>query len=236
MRRRQFITLLGGSVAWPLAARAQRDELFRIGCLGPALENTQPLALYRAFLARLSGLGVEDGRKLRVDYRAIEDSRGPFVLVAELLRAQPHLVVALGPEVALQADLGASAFIPVVFVAVNFDPLARGYVASLARPGGNVTGVVFQQLDLAQKQVELLTEAFPSRMRLSVFYDAQSADQFAAAARAGESLGLQVQQMKLENPPYDFDAAFQKARLHHVLRLLTAVCGTSPTPRSVRYR
>ena len=210
--RRGFILGATSAAVSPPVARAQRDELFRIGCLGPALKNTQPLALYRAFLARLRGLGFEEGRNLRVDYRSIEDSVGPFVSAAELLRAQPHLVVALGPEIALQAVLGASAFIPVVFVAVNFDPLARGYVASLARPGGNVTGVVFQQLDLAQKQVELLSEAFPSRMRLSIFYDAESADQFAAAARAGESLGLQVLQIKLENPPYDFDAAFRRAQ------------------------
>jgi putative ABC transport system substrate-binding protein len=112
----------------------------------------------------------------------------------------------------LQAVLGASAFIPVVFVAVNFDPLARGYVASLAHPDGNITGVVFQQLELAQKQVELLTEAFPKRTRLSVLYDAQSADQFTAAERTGQSLGLQVHQIKLQNLPYDFDAAFQQAQ------------------------
>jgi putative ABC transport system substrate-binding protein len=212
MRRRDFITLLGGAAVWPLAARAQQKDIFRVGCLGPALENSQPLALYRAFLARLSELGFEDGRNLSADYRSVEDARGPFVLAAELLRAQPHLIVAIGPEVALQAVFAASAFVPVVFVAVNFDPVARGYVASLARPGGNVTGVVFQQLELAQKQVELLTEAFPKRIRLSVFYDAQSADQFTAAERAAQSLGLQVQQVKFEHPPYDFDTAFQQAQ------------------------
>jgi putative tryptophan/tyrosine transport system substrate-binding protein len=213
MRRREVIKLLGGTAAaWPLAAHAQREDVFRIACLGPGLDSPYPLTLYRAFVARLTELGFEDGRNLIVDYRGIEDPRGPFVLAAELLRAHPHLVVAFGPEIALQAVLGASAFIPVVFVAVNFDPLARGYVASLAHPDGNITGVVFQQLELAQKQVELLTEAFPKRTRLSVLYDAQSADQFTAAERTGQSLGLQVHQIKLQNLPYDFDAAFQQAQ------------------------
>jgi putative ABC transport system substrate-binding protein len=71
------------------------------------------------------------------------------------MRSQPELIVATGPEVSLRAVAGGSGTIPIVMIAVNFDPIARGYVASLARPGGNITGVVFQQLELAQKQVEV---------------------------------------------------------------------------------
>jgi putative tryptophan/tyrosine transport system substrate-binding protein len=78
-------------------------------------------------------------------------------------------------------------------IAVNFDPLARGYIASLTRPGGNITGLVFLQLELAQKQVELLTQAFPDRTRLAMLFDSQSADQFDAAERAAKALNLQVQ-------------------------------------------
>jgi ABC-type uncharacterized transport system substrate-binding protein len=96
-------------------------------------------------------------------------------------------------------------------IAVNFDLVERGYVASLVRPGGNITGLVFQQLELAQKQVELLTQAFPERTRLAMIFDAQSADQFAAAARAAALLKLQVQPLRLENPPYDVGAAFRGA-------------------------
>jgi putative tryptophan/tyrosine transport system substrate-binding protein len=93
--------------------------------------------------------------------------------------------------------------------AVNFDPIARGYVKSLARPGGNITGVVSLQTELAAKQVELLTQAFPERTRLAVLWDGISADQFAAAERQARSLRLDVRSLKLENPPYDFDAAFR---------------------------
>jgi putative tryptophan/tyrosine transport system substrate-binding protein len=214
MNRRECITLLGGAAAaWPLAARAQQSgKVFRVGFLGPSLDNPQPIALYRAFLGQLREIGFSEGQNLSVEYRGLEDSRGPFVVAAELTRTQPDLIVALGPEIALQALASVSGFIPVVFVAVNFDPLARGYVASLARPAGNITGVVFQQLELAQKQVELLTQAFPERTRLVALFDAHSADQFGAAERTAKSLNLQIQQLKLENPPYDFDAAFRQAQ------------------------
>jgi putative ABC transport system substrate-binding protein len=214
MKRRQFITLLGGAaVAWPLAARAQQaGKLIRIGFVGPSLNNPQPIALYRAFLGRLRDLGFTEEQNLTADYRGLDEPRGPFVNAMELMRPHPDLIISLGPEVALQAVVSASAFIPVVFVAVNFDPVARGYVASLARPGGNITGVVFQQLELAQKQVEILTQAFPERKRLAVLFDAQSIDQFNAAERAAKSLTLQIQPLKLENPPYDLDAAFRQVQ------------------------
>ena len=214
MRRRAFITLVGGAAApsflWPLAALAQQTaKLHRIGLIGPSLNNPQPIALYRAFLGQLRDLGFTEQQNLTIDYRGLDEPRGPFVNAMELMRPRPDLIVSLGPEVTLQAVVSASAFIPVVFVAVNFDPVARGYVASLPRPGGNITGVVFQQLELAQKQVELLTQAFPERKRLAVLFDAQSIDQFNAAERAAKSLTLQVQPLKLENPPYDLDAAFR---------------------------
>jgi len=128
-----------------------------------------------------------------------------------LTRSRPDLIVASGPEASLQAVMGVSGFIPVVMIAINFDPLARGYIASLARPGGNITGFVFQQLELAQKQVELLNQAFPDRTRLAMLFDAQSADQFVAAERTANLLNLQVQSLRLENPPYDFEAAIRGA-------------------------
>jgi ABC-type uncharacterized transport system substrate-binding protein len=213
MRRREFIALLGSSaVAWPLAARAQQGQrLIRLGFVGPTLNNPAAVTQYQAFRMQLEQLGFREGQNLSIHYQSVDDSRGPFVIAAELMRSQPDLIVATGPETALQAVVGASGFVPVVMIAVNFDPLARGYISSLARPGGNITGLVFQQLKLAQKQVELLTQAFPERTRLAVLFDSQSADQFAAAERAAKALNLQVQALRLENPPYDFDAAFRGA-------------------------
>jgi putative tryptophan/tyrosine transport system substrate-binding protein len=213
VRRREFIKLLSGAAAaWPLAARAQQaGKVIRIGFLGPSLTSPLPISLYQAFLAQLRELGFSEGQNLTVENRSVEDPRGAFVAASELMRSQPDLIVVSGPEVALQAVVGASGFIPIVMMAVNFDPIARGYVTSLSRPGGNITGVVFQQLELAQKQVELLTQAFPGKARLAVLFDVQSADQFGAAERAAKVLNVQVQALRLENPPYDIDAAFRGA-------------------------
>src|SRR5215467_2698125 len=184
----------------------------RIGILGPDLSNPFASTVYQAILAQLRELGFSEGQNLVAEYQAMDDARGPFVAAIELMRSQPDLVVALGTEVALQAVVGASGSVPIVFIAINFDPIARGYVTSLARPGGNITGVVYRQLELAAKQVELLAQAFPDRPRMAVFFDALSADQFSAAERSATSLQFQVQALRLENPPYDFEAAFRGAK------------------------
>jgi putative ABC transport system substrate-binding protein len=125
------------------------------------------------------------------------------------MRLKVDLIIATGPEISLQAVVGASRSIPIVFVAVQYDPVERGYVASLARPGGNITGISYRQPELAAKQLELLTQAFPERRRLAILWDALAADQFAAAELAAKSMPLDVRPHKLEKPPYDFAAAFR---------------------------
>src|SRR5262245_10543088 len=109
IRRREFITLLGGAaVAWPLRARAQPARTMgRIGVLGPSLSNPFASTLYQGFLAQLRELGFSEGQNLVAEYQAMDDARGPFVATIELMRSQPDLVVALGPEVALQAVVGS---------------------------------------------------------------------------------------------------------------------------------
>ena len=211
MNRRAFITLLGSAAAWPVVAQAQHSgRPIRLGVLGPTLNNPLAIAQYQAIRTRLEELGFGEGPNFIIEHRGLDDPRGPFVSAAELTRSHPDLIVAIGPEASLQAVAGASGFVPVVMIAINFDPLARGYIANLARPGGNITGLVFQQLELAQKQVELLSQAFPDRTRLAVLFDSQSADQFEAAERAAKALNLQVQAIRLANPPYDIDAAFHR--------------------------
>jgi len=144
MKRRDFITLLGGAAEWPLAARAQQaGKVIRIGFFGPALTDPVPIAYYQAFLAELRESGFVEGQNLTSVYQPFDEPRWPFAAAAELIRTQPDLLVAVGPEISLQAIVAASLAVPIVFAAVNYDPLARGYVASLARPGGNVTGVFF---------------------------------------------------------------------------------------------
>jgi putative tryptophan/tyrosine transport system substrate-binding protein len=213
MRRREFISLLGGMTALPLVVRAQEvGKVYRIGFFGPALLSPANVRPYQAFLAQMRELGFREGQNLHIEFRGIvDDLRGNSVSAEELVRAQPELIVACGPAVPLQSVVGTNYANPIVMIAFNFDPIVSGYVKSLSRPGGNITGVVSQQLELAQKQVELLTQTFPGKTHLAILFEAQSADQFGAAERAAKSLKLEVQSLKLEGPSYDFDAAIRSA-------------------------
>jgi putative ABC transport system substrate-binding protein len=211
--RRQFISAISGAVvAWPLVARAQQlaGRTARIGIVRPPLDNPVVSVGYPAFLDELKKSGFSEGQNLTIEVvREDQDAQQLFAATADLVRSNVELLVATGSETSLKAAIAASRTIPIVMLAINFDPIARGYVKSLARPGGNITGVVSLQTELAAKQVELLTQAFPERTRLAVLWDGISADQFAAAERQARSLRLDVQSLKLENPPYDFDAAFR---------------------------
>ena len=214
MRRREFISLLGcAAAAWPRSVRAQQlaDKLARIGLLQPSLDNPVVARGYPAFLDELKESGFSEGKNLTIQIVKLDqDTQSLFAQTAELLRTKVDLVVTAGSETALQAILAASRTIPVVVWAINYDPIALGYVKSLAQPGGNITGIVSLQTELAAKQVELLTQAFPGRTRLAIFWDQISGDQFAAAERQARLLNLDVRPLKLEHPPYDFDAAFQR--------------------------
>ena len=210
--RRQFISAISGAVvAWPLVARAQQlaGRTARIGIVRPPLDNPVVSVGYPAFLDELKKSGFSEGQNLTIEVvREDQDAQQLFAATADLVRSNVELLV-VSAEITLQAAIAASRTIPIVMLAINFDPIARGYVKSLARPGGNITGVVSLQTELAAKQVELLTQAFPERTRLAVLWDGISADQFAAAERQAKSLRLDVRSLKLENPPYDFDAAFR---------------------------
>jgi len=169
----------------------------RVGVLMSVADAPEGQARLAAFLKGLQQWGWTEGRNVRIDTRwGGGDAERTRKNVAELLALGPDVFLASGdhPVVELQH---ATRTAPIVF--------------SLARPGGNITGFVFQQLELAQKQVELLNQAFPDRTRLAMLFDAQSADQFVAAERTAKLLNLQVQSLRLENPPYDFEAAIRGA-------------------------
>src|SRR6516162_1437268 len=211
--RREFTAVLVGAAAWPLSARAQQlpGRTARIGLLQTSRDNPVVGRGYPAFLDELKKSGFSVGQNLTIEVvRTDRDSQRLFAETADLVRSNVELLVAEGSEIVLKAALAASRTIPIVISATNYDPIARGYVNSLARLGGNITGIVSLQTELAAKQVELLTEAFPGRRRLGIFWDQISGDQFAAAERQARSLGLDVRPLKLEDRPYDFDAAFQR--------------------------
>jgi len=199
VNRRQFITLLGGAAAWPLAARAQQAPGRRptIGYLGGA-DATSQRAWLDAFVQRLHELGWIEGRTVAIEYRWAEGRPERFAeIAAEFVRLKVDMIVTVGGAV-LAAKQATSA-IPIVFAAAN-DPLGSGLVPSLARPGGNVTGLSSQAADLAGKRVELLREVVPGLGRLAIMsnpgYPAAVLE-MGEAESAARTLGLDVVRLEI---------------------------------------
>jgi putative tryptophan/tyrosine transport system substrate-binding protein len=176
MRRREFITLVCGAAAWPLAARAQQPErVRRIGALFSLGENdTESVTRRAAFEQALKALGWINGSNLRIDYRWAEgDAELIRKFVAELVASAPDVIVTSG---SLTAGPMARAThnIPIVFLQV-IDPVGSGLVESMAKPGGNVTGFMQFEYSLAGKWLELLKELAPNLSRVAVLRDAETA-------------------------------------------------------------
>jgi putative tryptophan/tyrosine transport system substrate-binding protein len=203
------MALAGSAAVWPRAASAQAGRVYRAALVMGS--NTPVFAPARAaLLDEMRAAGFVEGQNLVLEVRSNQvDSRQLQALMSELVASKMDVIIAGGTEQTLQAAVSAAPSMPIVMWANNFDPIAGGYVKSLAKPGGNVTGVFTRQPELAEKQVELLREMFPERKRLTVLWDAQTADQFEAAERRARLLGLEVHSHKLEGMPYDIPAAFR---------------------------
>src|SRR5262245_28092710 len=188
MRRREFITLLGGAAAWPLAARAQQHKVLRVGFVGM---QPREAPHYTNFLRRMAELGYQEGRNFTFDYIQTPNVDGYDKSYQELAARKPDVFLAVGNEPALRAALSAADGKPIAFLAVDFDPLAKGYVANLWHPGGNVTGIFVRQIELAAKRVEIAREAFPRASLVGIAFDTLSREQGDAAAEAARKLGLE---------------------------------------------
>jgi putative ABC transport system substrate-binding protein len=178
MRRRDFITLLGGAAAWPLAARAQQgDRVRRIGVLNPFAENDPEVqANITAFRQTLQKLGWTDGRNLRVDYRwGGADPERIKAYATELVALEPDVILVSSP-LALQPLQQETRSIPIVFTGVS-DPAGSGFVASLAHPGGNITGFAVAEFSMYGKYLELLKEIAPHVIRVAVMMNPEQLPQ-----------------------------------------------------------
>jgi putative ABC transport system substrate-binding protein len=212
MQRREFIALVSGAaVAWPFTARAQKSgKMQRVAILSTA--NPRSASFYQAFEQRLRDLGYIEGQNIAFEYRNAggEVDRLPSI-AAELVRLDVDVIVT-STDLATRAAKDATTQIPILMVAINYDPIALGYIDSIARPGANVTGLFFQHLELVAKRFGLFKEMLPVVRRVAVFFDAPSADQLEQVATSNQSVGFELQSIHLENPPYDFESAFRAAR------------------------
>jgi putative tryptophan/tyrosine transport system substrate-binding protein len=200
VKRRDFITLLGGTAAaWPLAARAQHPKLPIVGFIGSGTPASQGLSS-SAFAQRLGELGWIEGRTFAIEYRWAEGrgSERYAEIVAEFVRLKVDVIFTTGTPAAIAAKR-ATSLIPIVFAGAA-NPVGGGLVASLGRPGGNLTGLSSQNAEVASKRLELLREAIPSLRRLAVLVNSgnsavvQELDEIQAAALA---LGLTVAPLEI---------------------------------------
>jgi putative ABC transport system substrate-binding protein len=199
MKRREFITLLGGAAAWPLAARAQQPgKLAKIGYLGSstALAQSQWTA---AFVQRLRELGWIEGRNVTIEYRWAEGRDDRFgEIAAEFVRLKVDVIVTAGTAPVL-ATKRATSVIPIVFPLAG-DPVGNGLVVSLARPGGNITGLSLQTTDIGAKRLELLREVVAPLGRLAIMANvgnASAALEMDEVLQTARGLGLDVAALEI---------------------------------------
>jgi ABC-type uncharacterized transport system substrate-binding protein len=210
--RREFITLLGGAATWPLAARAQQPaKLPTIGFLGTATPSMWSHWV-AAFVQRLREHGWIDGRNIAIEYRWAEGRTERFAeIAAELVRRKVDVIVTSGGAVV--AAKQATSVIPIVFPMAP-DPVSSGLVASLARPGGNVTGLSIQSTELATKRLELIREVVPGLRRLAIMGNAGSPAavlEMSEVQAAARKLGLEVEILEIRRAE-DIAPAFESLR------------------------
>jgi len=209
VKRREFITLLGGgAAAWPLAAGGQQPAMPVVGLLHPSSTDTSRL---RAFRQGLKDAGFIEGENVAIEYRSADDQTDRLpALAAELVQRRVAVIAAIGGIPSALAAKAATTTIPIVCL-VGIDPVRLGLVASLARPGGNLTGINILSTELAAKRLELLRALVPGATRIAVLVDPTNAAGTDSTLRdvgaAARALGLQIQVLNASTS-LELDAAF----------------------------
>jgi putative tryptophan/tyrosine transport system substrate-binding protein len=225
MRRREFITLLGGATAanaWPAAVRAQPQKMLRIGM---ASVNPRKAPIWVAFEKRMRELGYNEGSNLAVEFLNVPSPAEYLEGDKELVQRHVDIIIAVGPDVALKSAMAATSKLPIVMVAIDFDPFALGYVSSLAHPTGNVTGVFSQQIELSAKRLEIAKEMVPALQSAAVFWDSTSADQWQSLKNAGQNLGIRLFAVEMREPPYNYVAAWESVPAEYRSMLILPTSG-----------
>ena len=234
--RRQFIFAVGGTaVAWPLSLRAQpRKPMQRIGVFLFGTPDSDPNL--GAFLRGLRDLGYIESQNIVIEYRYAEGKPDRLrSLAGELVAIKPDLIFAHGGDVSPSARVATST-IPIV-VAVSNDPVQAGLVASLAHPGGNITGVTFVSSDIAAKRLQFLREIAPNLARVAVIWNPDLVyPEYRETQAAAKTLGIQIQSLEVRSVE-DFDAAFQtatNARIQGIIPVTSRLMITN-RPRIIQF-
>jgi putative ABC transport system substrate-binding protein len=209
MQRRTFIALVGAAACWSFAARAQQPKLPLLGVLTNETSSLAALS-FAPFAQGLQELGHVEGRNIVFEHRS-SDGKDEVLpdLAAELVRLKPDVILASGTPPALAAK-EATTSIPIVFARIG-DPVGFGLVASLSRPGGNLTGISWQTTDVAAKRLDLITTAVPNVSRVAIFWDPDQPShvlEVREATEAARSLRLQLVQVKVQGLT-DLEPAFR---------------------------
>jgi putative ABC transport system substrate-binding protein len=222
MRRRTFITILGGAATWPLTARAQQSSARRVGVLSPLAPSAAASPSFEIFRKTLLDHGYVEGRSISFEYRWADGNPARLAaFAAELVNLKVDVIFCgPGTPTALAAQK-ASATIPIVFVGAG-DAVGAGLVASLARPGGNATGLVNQSQDIAGKQMEMLKEAVPNLSRMGVLWRPSNPSYRNLITRFDDvvrATGVEVVLISAETPA-DLVAAFETMKKAQINGLL----------------
>jgi putative ABC transport system substrate-binding protein len=212
MRRREFISFIAGAAAWPRAARAQQSAMPVIGYFieGQRIDEH----LLAAFLQGLAEAGYMEGKNTAIEYRLVTKPDLFPQAADDLVRLNVNVIAAITPG-AVPAARNATTSIPIVALDLESDPLAKGYVKSLARPGGNMTGMFLDLPELSAKQVGLLKEIIPRLSRIAIFgIPGLNEAQFAAAKTAVQALRLESEIIELRSPD-DLEGALAAATTKH---------------------
>ena len=197
VRRREILALIGGAIVWPLQAEAQQPKVPTVGFLVAGTPASHG-EWFAALVQRLRELGWVEGRTFAIEYRWAEGRKERYVeIAAEFVRLNVDVIVTTGPAVPAAKD--ATSVVPIVF-ALAGDPVGTGLIASLARPGGNVTGLSIQQIDLASKRLELLHEVVPGLRRLAIMANVGFPDavlEMREVQSTAKTLGLEVVSLEI---------------------------------------
>lgn len=210
--RRKLVIALGvGALAVPRMVFAQAaGRTYRLGWLSTADLHNEPH--YLAFVRRLSELGFVEGRNLSIERRQGDNLLEKLpALAADLAKLKCDVFFGGGAEATLAALKNASRDTPIVFVAVDFDPVVTGDVASLARPGGRVTGMTAMQSAMPGKRLDLLKELLPNVTKVAVFTNVETSEQLSVARGTARRMGLPLHVVDFKRPPFDYETGFADA-------------------------